>query len=90
VERDFAFVVDAKVTAEEIVRAAKGAERALIETVSVFDVYEGKGVPEGKKSIAIAIRLQPNDRTLTDVEIDAIGQKIVAAVAKSVGATLRS
>jgi phenylalanyl-tRNA synthetase beta chain len=90
VERDFAFVVDAKVTAEEIVRAAKGAERALIETVSVFDVYEGKGVPEGKKSIAIAIRLQPNDRTLTDAEIEAIGQKIVAAVAKSVGATLRS
>jgi phenylalanyl-tRNA synthetase beta chain len=90
VERDFAFVVDAKVTAEEIVRAAKGAERALIETVSVFDVYEGKGVPEGKKSIAIAIRLQPKDKTLTDAEIDAIGQKIVAAVAKSAGATLRS
>ena len=90
VERDFAFVVDAKVTAEEIVRAAKGAERALIETVSVFDVYEGKGVPEGKKSVAIAIRLQPNDRTLTDAEIDAIGQKIVAAVAKATGATLRS
>jgi phenylalanyl-tRNA synthetase beta chain len=90
VERDFAFVVEAKVTAEEIVRAAKGAERALIETVSVFDVYEGKGVPEGKKSIAIAIRLQPNDRTLTDAEIDAIGQKIVAAVAKATGATLRS
>jgi phenylalanyl-tRNA synthetase beta chain len=90
VERDFAFVVDAKVTAEEIVRAAKGAERALIETVLVFDVYEGKGVPEGKKSIAIAIRLQPNDRTLTDAEIDAIGQKIVAAVVKATGATLRS
>jgi phenylalanyl-tRNA synthetase beta chain len=90
VERDFAFVVDAEVTAENIVRAAKGAERALIETVSVFDVYEGKGVPEGKKSIAIAIRLQPNDRTLTDAEIEAIGQKIVAAVAKATGAALRS
>jgi phenylalanyl-tRNA synthetase beta chain len=90
VERDFAFVVDAKVSAEEIVRAAKGAERALIETVSVFDVYEGKGVPEGKKSVAIAIRLQPKDKTLTDAEIDAIGQKIVAAVSKAVGATLRS
>ena len=90
VERDFAFVVDAKVPAEDIVRAAKGAERALIEAVSVFDVYEGKGVPEGKKSIAITIRLQPNDRTLTDAEIDAIGQKIVAAVAKATGAALRS
>jgi phenylalanyl-tRNA synthetase beta chain len=90
VERDFAFVVGAEVTAENIVRAAKGAERALIETVSVFDVYEGKGVPESKKSIAIAIRLQPKDKTLTDAEIDAIGQKIVAAVAKATGATLRS
>jgi phenylalanyl-tRNA synthetase beta chain len=90
VERDFAFVVEAKVTAEEIVRAVKAAERALIETVSVFDVYEGKGVPEGKKSVAIAIRLQPKDKTLTDAEIDAIGQKIVAAVSKATGATLRS
>jgi phenylalanyl-tRNA synthetase beta chain len=90
VERDFAFVVDAKVSAEEIVRAAKGAERALIETVSVFDVYEGKGVPEGKKSVAIAIRLQPKDKTLTDAEIEAIGGKIVAAVAKATGGTLRA
>jgi phenylalanyl-tRNA synthetase beta chain len=90
VERDFAFVVEAKVTAEEIVRAAKSAERALIETVSVFDAYEGKGVPEGKKSIAIAVRLQPKDKTLTDAEIEALAQKIVAAVSKATGATLRS
>jgi phenylalanyl-tRNA synthetase beta chain len=90
VERDFAFVVDAKVTAEEIVRAAKAAERALIETVSVFDVYEGKGVPEGKKSLAIAVRLQPIDKTLTDAEIEEIAQKIVAAVAKATGASLRA
>ena len=90
VERDFAFVVDAKVTAEEIVRAAKAAERALIDTVSVFDVYEGKGVPEGKKSLAIAVRLQPKDKTLTDAEIEEIAQKIVAAVAKATGASLRA
>ncbi|MDE2161688.1 MAG: phenylalanine--tRNA ligase subunit beta [Alphaproteobacteria bacterium] len=90
VERDFAFVVDAKVTADEIVRAVKNAERLLIEWVSVFDVYEGKGVPEGKKSVAIAIRLQPKDKTLTDAEIEAIAQKIVAAVSKATGATLRS
>ncbi|MBU6299357.1 MAG: phenylalanine--tRNA ligase subunit beta [Alphaproteobacteria bacterium] len=90
VERDFAFVVDAEVTADDIVRAAKNAERILIEWVSVFDVYEGKGVPEGKKSVAIAIRLQPKDKTLTDAEIEQIGQKIVAAVAKSTGASLRS
>ncbi len=89
VDRDFAFVVDAGVAAEEVLRAAKGVDRNLIETATVFDVYEGKGVPEGKKSLAIALRLQPRDKTLTDIEIDAIAQKIVAAVTKATGATLR-
>ena len=71
-------------------RRGQSADRALIETVSVFDVYEGKGVPEGKKSIAIAVRLQPQDKTLTEAEIEAIAQKIVAAVTKATGATLRT
>ncbi len=90
VERDFAFVVDSKVTADEILKAAKSAERNLIESVSVFDVYEGKGVPEGKKSLAISVRLQPKDKTLTDSEIETIAQKIVAAVTKATGGTLRT
>jgi phenylalanyl-tRNA synthetase beta chain len=90
VERDFAFVVESKVAADDVVRAAKGADRNLIETATVFDVYEGKGVPEGKKSLAVSVRLQPKDKTLTDAEIDAIAQKIVAAVSKATGATLRS
>lgn len=90
VERDFAFVVDAKIAAEDVVRAAKAAERALIESISVFDLYEGKGIPEGKKSLAITLRLQPKDKTLTDAEIEQIAQKIVAAVAKATGASLRS
>lgn len=90
VERDFAFVVDTKVSAEEILRAAKGVDRALTESISVFDVYEGKGVPDGKKSIAITVRLQPRDKTLTDTEIEAIGEKIVAAVKKSTGGVLRT
>ena len=90
VERDFAFVVDAKVTADEILRAAKSAERALIDFVSVFDVYEGKGVPEGKKSLAITVRLQPKDKTLTDAEIESVAQKIVVSVSKATGALLRS
>lgn len=89
-ERDFAFVVDAKVSAEEILRAAKGAERALVERVDVFDVYEGKGVPDGKKSIAITVRIQPKDKTLTDAELEAIAQKIVAAVSQATGAVLRA
>ena len=88
IERDFAFVVDRNVAAGDLVRAVKGAERALIDSVSVFDVYEGKGVPEGKKSIAIAVRLQPKDKTLTEAEIDSVAQKIVAATLK-LGATLR-
>jgi phenylalanyl-tRNA synthetase beta chain len=87
--RDFAFVVDAKLAAGEIVKCVKQADRALIDTVSVFDVYEGKGVPEGKKSVAVAVRIQPKDATLTEAEIEALAQKIVAAAVK-LGATLRS
>jgi phenylalanyl-tRNA synthetase beta chain len=90
VERDFAFLLDATVSADAVVKAAKSAERALIARVEVFDLYEGKGIPDGKKSLAVAVRLQPKDRTLTDSEIDSIAQKIVAAVTKATGGTLRS
>ncbi len=90
VERDFAFVVDAKVTAEDVLKPARMAERNLIESAALFDVYEGKGVPEGKKSLAISVRLQPKDKTLTDAEIDAVAEKIVAAVTKATGGTLRA
>ena len=89
-ERDFAFTVGVAVTADEVVRAAKNAERSLLERVDVFDVYEGKGVPEGKKSIAISVRIQSKDRTLTDAEIEAVAQKLVAAVSKATGAELRT
>ena len=90
VDRDFAFVLDASVTADDVVKAAKSAERVLIETVAVFDLYDGKGVPEGKKSLAITVRLQPRDKTLTDAEIEAVAQKIVSSVAKATGGTLRT
>jgi phenylalanyl-tRNA synthetase beta chain len=94
VERDFAFLVDAAVESEKLVRAIRGtakeiAAQAAILSVAVFDVYEGKGLPDGKKSIALAVRLQPAERTLTDPEIDAIAQRIVAAAAKATGAALR-
>jgi phenylalanyl-tRNA synthetase beta chain len=89
IERDFAFVADRSVAAGDLLRAIKGAERNLIESVSLFDVYEGKGVPEGKKSIAIAVRLQPRDKTLAEAEIETVSQKIVTAALK-LGATLRS
>ena len=90
VERDFAFLVDAGVEAEKLVRAARNADKALITGARVFDVYAGKGVPEGKKSLAISVTLQPVERTLTDAEIEAACNKIVAAVAKATGAVLRS
>ena len=89
VERDFAFLVDDSVEAEKIVRAARNADKALIAGARVFDLYAGKGVAEGKKSIAIAVTLQPVERTLTDAEIEAVSAKIVAQVAKATGAVLR-
>jgi phenylalanyl-tRNA synthetase beta chain len=90
VERDFAFLLDSAVPADAVVKAARSVDRQLIEAVSVFDLYEGKGVPEGKKSLAIAVRLQPKERTLTEAEIDAVAQKIVNAVTKATGGILRS
>lgn len=93
VERDFAFVVDADVEADKLVRAAKGADKKLIVDVSVFDVFAGEKAAaqmgEGRKSIAIAVRLQPTDATLTDKDIEAVGAKVVTAVAKATGGTLR-
>jgi phenylalanyl-tRNA synthetase beta chain len=90
VERDFAFVVDRAVKAGDVVRAAQSAERKLITNITVFDVYEGKGVEPGKKSIAIAVTIQPREKTLTDPEIEALAAKIVAEVTKKTGGILRA
>lgn len=87
--RDFAFVVDRDVAAGDILRAAQGAERNLVTDVEVFDVYEGEHVGEGRKSVAIAVTLQPQEKTLTDAEIEAVSQKIVAEVGRKTGGTLR-
>lgn len=90
VERDFAFVVDASVQAESLIRAVRGAERDLISDVGLFDVYEGQHVGEGKKSLAIAVTLQPKDATLTDEQIETVSKKIVAAAEKACSAKLRA
>jgi len=87
--RDFAFVVDRSVKAGDILKAAQAGERNLVTQVNVFDIYEGKGVPEGKKSVAIGVTLQPREKTLTEAEIEAAAGKIVAEVQKKTGATLR-
>jgi phenylalanyl-tRNA synthetase beta chain len=89
VERDFAFIVERNVKASDIVRAAMAVDRKLIAGVTVFDVYEGAGIEPGKKSIAIAVTLQPRDKTMTDAEIEALAAKIVAEVGKRTGGTLR-
>ena len=87
--RDFAFVVDRKVAAGDLVRAAAGADKVLVSAVRVFDVYEGPGVPEGQKSLALEVTLQPRESTLTDADIEGVSAKIVAAAAKATGARLR-
>jgi phenylalanyl-tRNA synthetase beta chain len=88
--RDFAFLVDLSVPAGELVRPILGADKALIAQAQVFDVYQGKGVPEGQKSVAVEVTVQPTEKTLTDAEIEALSGRIVAAAEKAVGAKLRS
>jgi len=89
VTRDFAFIVDKAVAAGDMVKTAQGTDRALIANVGVFDLYEGAGVEAGKKSVALAVTLQPTEKTLTEAEIEAVGSKIVAEIGKRYGATLR-
>ncbi|MEJ1157510.1 phenylalanine--tRNA ligase subunit beta [Prosthecomicrobium sp. N25] len=89
VRRDFAFVVDEAVEADRLVKAARGADKTLITEVGVFDVFRGPAIGEGKKSVAIEVVLQPQGKTMTDEEIEALGAKVVAAAAKATGAVLR-
>ncbi|NRB33352.1 MAG: phenylalanine--tRNA ligase subunit beta [Rhodobacteraceae bacterium] len=89
VERDFAFVVDADVEALTLVNAAAGADKALIDEVRVFDEFIGGSLGEGRKSIAVTVRLQPVEKTLKDDEIEAVAAKIVEKVTKATGGTLR-
>jgi phenylalanyl-tRNA synthetase beta chain len=89
VDRDFAFVVAGDVPAESLLGAVRSADKTLIREVALFDVYSGPALGEGKKSLAIAVRLQAQDRTLTEAEIEVVARKIVAAAAKATGAVLR-
>ncbi|MFQ5971353.1 MAG: phenylalanine--tRNA ligase subunit beta [Alphaproteobacteria bacterium] len=89
VSRDFAFVVDEGVSAEDILRAVRGADKSLISEVSLFDVYTGEGIDRGKKSLAVTVTLQPVEATLTDEQIEAIALKIIQNVEKRAGGVLR-
>ncbi len=88
--RDFAFVVDTKVEAASIIKAAQGADKKLITGVNIFDLYEGEHVGAGKKSVAIEVAIQPTGKTLTEEEIDKLSASIVAAVEKATGGALRT
>jgi phenylalanyl-tRNA synthetase beta chain len=90
VQRDFAFVVDKDLPAETLLKAARNADKKLVTGVRLFDVYEGKGLPEGKKSLAIEVTLQPQDATLTDAALEGLSKKLVEQVQKATGGTLRS
>jgi len=89
VHRDFAFIVSDDIASGDILKAAKGADKQLISDVSLFDVYRGKGVEDGHKSLAIEVTIAPNNTTLTDKEIEAVSDKIIVQVGKA-GGTLRS
>lgn len=89
VERDFAFVVDAEVEALTLVNAAMGADKALIEYVRIFDEFIGGSLGEGKKSLALTVRLQPVSQTLKDADIEAVSAKVVDKVTKATGGVLR-
>lgn len=90
VERDFAFIVDAKITAADIIKALGQADKTLITDVAIFDVYTGTGVEAGKKSVAVKVTLQATDRTLSEPEIAAVSNAIIASASKGFGGTLRS
>ena len=89
VNRDFAFIVDHELQAEKLIRAAQGADKALVTAVQLFDEYAGKGIPEGKKSLAIAVTIQPKNQTLTDEELETISDKIISKITKDTGGYLR-
>jgi phenylalanyl-tRNA synthetase beta chain len=88
--RDFAFVVDEDVDAERILKAVRGADKSLIGTAWIFDVFSGETVGAGKKSVAVTVTLQPRERSLAEQEIEAISKKIIAEVTKATNAVLRS
>jgi phenylalanyl-tRNA synthetase beta chain len=82
-------VVASDVAADTLIRAARNADKKLIVDVSLFDVFEGGAMGEGRKSLAVEVTLQPTDKTLTDEEIDAVSKAVIAAVEKATGGALR-
>ena len=88
-KRDLSLLIDAATTMDDVERVVRQSERRLLRGVSLFDVYEGKGLPEGKKSYAITITLRDDEKTLNDRAVDAVMARIIANLGKQLGAELR-
>ena len=88
--RDFAFVMDKNTEVAKLINAIKGVDKELISDVRLFDVYEGEKCPEGKKSVAIEVLIQPKEKTLTEEEIESLSRRVIGIANKVAGAELRS
>lgn len=89
VTRDFAFIVDDSISAQALVDSVRRAARDVVTDISVFDIYQGKGIEEGKKSVALAVTLQPKDATFSEADLSSLSEQIAATVAKNCGGVLR-
>ena len=89
-ERDFAFVIDKKVKAQDLIEIITSVDKDLIKSVSVFDVYEGEKIPKDKKSVALNVTIQSSEKTLTDNDLEKINNLIISTVESKSGAKIRS
>ncbi len=89
-DRDFAFIVDRQLEVAELLKAVRAADKKIIRDIEIFDVYEGQGIDNDKKSIALSVRFQSKERTLSDEDIEPVAQRIIEAARQSVDAVLRS
>ena len=89
-ERDFAFVIDKTFKVVEIEKIINEVDSSIIKNVSVFDIFEGKNLPEGKKSVAINVTIQAMDRTLSENDLNEVSKRIINKVKEKTGATIRS
>ena len=89
-ERDFAFIVDKKIEAQEILEVINNIDKKLIKNSNIFDVYEGENIPSDKKSVAINLTIQSSDKTLNDDDLDRINKLVIETVEKKIGAKIRS
>ena len=89
-ERDFAFVVNRDVKAQDLINAISSVDQKLISNIKVFDVYEGENIPENQKSIAISVTIQSNEKTLNDNDLEKINNLVIETVENKTGAKIRS